>query len=324
MVLVTGGAGFIGSWLAKTLLEQGQDVTTFDIKPGSPVLESSGRPYTHFQGNMDNMGELLTAIRESRPRTIYHFGGLLSMPSEQNPQACFASNVIGTFNVLEGARLFGVKQVLYASTNATFGLDLEGLTTIDDRTLQRPFTIYGCSKLFGELLGRYYHRRYDIDFRSIRLPAVVGPGAKTKNVSIYNSWAIEKTFFGEAYDIFVTPETICPVIYYKDVALAFLKMAAVPLERIKTMNYIIVGVDPMPSAGTLAETIRRYLPQAKLGFVPDELAMDFHQMSQGVRWDETPAVTEWGWRCTYDLNAMVKDFVQELTDHPEWYDLVAY
>ncbi len=320
MILVTGGAGFLGAWLARTLLEQGKEVATFDIKPASPVVQSFEGSYTHFQGNIGNMGELLTVVGQLMPSQIYHFGGMLSMPSEQNPQACFSSNVVGMFNVLESARAFEVKQVLYASTNGTFGLDLEGLEVINDRTLQRPFTMYGCSKVFGELLGRYYKRRYGIDFRSIRLPAVVGPGAKNKNVSIYNCWAIEKSYFGEAYDIFVTPETVCPVIYFKDAVLAFLKLAAAPLEQIKTMNYIVVGVDPMPSADALAETIKRYLPQANLGFVPDKLAMDFHQMSQGVRWDESPAVAEWGWRCSYDLDRTVNDFIKELADHPKWYD----
>jgi len=301
------------------LLDQNRGVGTFDIKPSSPALEAYKEKLTHFQGNLGNMGEVLTVIQASQPKTIFHLGGMLSMPSEQNPQAAFQANVVGAYNVLEGARLFGVKQVIYASTNGTFGLDLEGHASIDDRTLQRPFTIYGCSKLFGELLGRYYHHRYGIDFRSIRLPAVVGPGAKTKNVSIYNAWAIEKSFFGEPYEIFVTPETACPIIYYKDAARAFLEISAVPEDRIKTMNYILAGIEPMPAATQLKETILRYLPDARLSFNPDPLAMTFHKMSQGVRWDETPAVKEWSWKVRYGLDEMVRDFIRELTDHRSWY-----
>lgn len=319
MDLVTGGAGFIGSTLAKMLVDQNWNVATFDIKPSSPVLEAHGEKWRHFQGNLGNMGEVLTVIQVCQPKTIFHLGGMLSTPSEQNPQASFLTNVVGTYNVLEGARLFEIKQVIYASTNGTFGLDLEGLTVIDDRTLQRPFTMYGCSKLFGELLGRYYHRKYGIDFRSVRLPAVVGPGAKTKNVSIYNSWAIEKSFFGEPYEIFVTPETACPIIYYKDAARAFLEISRTPPDQIRTMNYIIGGVEPMPTALEFKNTILHYLPQAALWFNPDPLAMAFHKMSQGVRWDQTPAVKEWNWKIQYDLKAMVEDFINELKEHPSWY-----
>jgi len=319
MDLVTGGMGFIGSTLTKELLETGEEIATFDIKSTSPVLEPYKKRWGHFQGNLGNMGEVFTAIQGCQPKTIFHLGGMLSIPSEQNPQASLLTNVVGTYNVLEGARLFNVKQVIYASTNGTFGLDLEGLTFIDDRTLQRPFTIYGCGKLFGELLGRYYHRKYGIDFRSIRLPAVVGPGAKTKHVSVYNSWAIEKSFFGEPYEIFVTPETACPIIYFKDAAKAFLEISRAPLNQIKAMNYILAGIDPMPTAGELKNTILIYLPQAKLSFNPDPLAMAFQKMHQGVRWDETPAIREWNWRAKYNLEALVEDFITELREHPRWY-----
>lgn len=319
MILVTGGTGFIGSTLARMFLERGQDVVTFDLNANSPVLEGFGSKWTPVQGNLGNAGEIFTSIQTYQPKTIFHLGGMLSTPSEQNPQASFLTNVVGAYNVLEGARLFNVKQVIYASTNGTFGLDLEGLTVIDDRTLQRPLTMYGCGKLFGELLGRFYHRRYGIDFRSIRLPAVVGPGAKTKNVSIYNAWAIEKSYFGEPYEIFVTPETACPVIYFKDAARAFWEIAQAPASQIKTMNYIVAGVEPMPTAKQLKETIRRCLPHAQISFNPDPFAMAFHKMSQGVRWDETSAVKEWNWKSEYNLKALVEDFIKELKEHPSWY-----
>jgi len=319
MNLVTGGTGFIGSWLTKTLLGEGLDVTTFDIKPSSPILEPYGKKWTHFQGNLGNMGEVLTVLQACKPKTIFHLGGMLSVPSEQNPQASFLTNIVGTYHVLEGARIFDVKLVIYASTNGTFGLDLEGLHVIDDRTLQRPFTIYGCGKLFGELLGRYYNRKYGIDFRSVRLPAVVGPGAKTKHVSVYNSWAIEKSFYAEPYEIFVTPETACPILYFKDAARAFVEISRAEANQIKTMNYNLAGIKPMPTAIELKNTILHFLPQAKISFKPDPLAMAFQKMHQGVRWDETPAVKEWNWKAKYDLEALVKDFINELKEHPSWY-----
>jgi threonine 3-dehydrogenase len=265
------------------------------------------------------MSAVMTVIKESKPEVLYHLGGMLSTPSEENPQASFMTNVVGMFNVLESARLLGINMVVYASTNGTFGLDLEGLPVIDDRTLQRPFTMYGCGKLFGELLGRYYHRKYGIDFRSVRLPAVVGPGALTKNVSIYNAWAIEKSFFGEPYEIFVTPETRAPIIYFKDAARAFLEISRAPADQITTMSYVLAGVDPMPSAGELKNTILRHLPQAQLTFNPDPLAMAFQKMHQGVRWDETSAVREWNWQVKFNLDDMVEDFMHELTDHRSWY-----
>ena len=317
--LITGGTGFIGSTLARMLLEQVKEIGTFDIKSRSPVLEPYGKRWTHVQGSLGNMGEFFTAIQACKPKTIFHLGGMLSIPSEQNPQASFSTNVVGTYNVLEGAKLFNVEQVIFASTNGTYSDDLEGLTVIDDRTLQRPFTIYGCGKLYGELLGRYYRRRYGIDFRSVRLPAIVGPGAKTKNVSIYNAWAIEKSFLGEPYEIFVTPETAAPILYFKDAARAFLEISRAPISRIKTMNYNVAGIHPIPTAMDLKKAVLRFLPDARISFKPDDLAMAFQKMHQGVRWDETPAVKEWNWKVQYDLESMVEDFIKELKEHPSWY-----
>jgi threonine 3-dehydrogenase len=321
MNLVTGGRGFVGSWLAKILLEEDSEVKTFSrsMSRQHPFLSSFGSKWTHVSGTLERMSDVLGAVKESRPDIIYHLGGMLSIPSEQNPQASFGTNVVGIFNVLEAARLFDVRTVVYASTNGTYGLGLEGLKTINDQTLQRPFTIYGCGKVCGELLGRYYHRKYGIDFRSVRLPAVVGPGSKTKHVSIYSAWAIEKSALGEPYEIFVTPETACPVVYFKDAAQAFRDIARVPQERIKTMNYNIVGVRPIPTAEKLKEIILRFLPQAQLSFKPDPLAMAYQKMHQGVEWDETPAATEWDWKPTYTLEGVVEDFIQELKEHRDWY-----
>jgi threonine 3-dehydrogenase len=321
MNLVTGGTGFIGRWLARTLMEEGSAVATFSrSKPnGHSVLELFGAKWTHYSGTQERMSDVLNAVRESRPEIIYHVGGMLSIPSEENPQASFATNVIGMFNVLEAARLFGVKMVVYASTNGTYGIDLEGVKVIDDCTLQRPITIYGCGKLFGELLGLYYHGKYGIDFRSVRLPAVVGPGSKTKHLSIYNAWAIEKSFFGEPYEIFVTPETVMPMIYFKDSARALLEISRAPQDRIKTINYNIVGVKPIPTAMGVKEVILRFMPQAQISFNPDPLAMAYQKRHQGVQWDETPAVKEWNWKVAYDLEGMVKDFIFELKEHKSWY-----
>ena len=319
MDLITGGTGFIGSTLAKALLDEGKEIGTFDIKTTHPALEPYGKRWTHYTGNLGNMGEVLTAIQACRPRTLFNLGGMLSIPSEHNPQASFSTNVAGTYHVLEGARLFGVEQVIFASTNGTYSHDLEGLTVIDDRTLQRPFTMYGCGKVYGELLVRYYHRRYGIDFRSVRLPAIVGPGAKTKNVSIYNAWAIEKAFLGEPYEIFVTPETAAPILYFKDAARAFLDLSRAPAGRIKTMNYNLAGIQPMPTAMDLKNAVLHFLPQAKISFNPDDLAMAFQKMHQNVRWDETPARNEWNWKIQYDLEKMVEDFIKELREHPSWY-----
>ena len=315
MNLVTGGLGLVGAQITKMLLDAGQDVTTFSRSSGEDkrsFFAGSPGKWSHVSGSLGSNEDLSKVISKTKPKTIYHIGGMLSIPSENNPRESFETNVVGMFNLLDAARSLGVEQVIFASTTGTYGLDVEHTGRIDDKTLQRPITIYGSTKVTGELLGRYFKRKYDLDFRAIRLPAVIGPGAKTKNVSIYNTWAIEYAILGKPYDIFVTPEKKCPVIYYKDAARTFIECAAAPVKNIKTVCYNMVGITPVPSAGQLREKILEHIPDAKIGYAPEELAMNYQSMNDNVTWDDTAARVEWGWKPQYDFDAIIPDFMVEL------------
>ncbi len=315
MNLVTGGLGLVGAQIAKSLLDTGEDVVTFSRSSAEgkgSLFTGRGGAWRHVSGSLTNQEDIIRVITETRPKTIYHIGGMLSIPSENDPRASFETNVVGMFNLLDASRSLGVEQVIFASTTGTYGLDIEHTGRIDDRTLQRPITIYGSTKVTGELLGRYFRRKYDLDFRAIRLPAVIGPGAKIKHVSIYNTWAIEYAILGKPYDIFVTPETRCPVIYYKDAARTFIELAAAPRDQIRTICYNMVGITPVPSAEELKEKILEYIPDAEIGYAPEELAMNYQSMNDNVVWDDSAAREEWGWRPEYDFDKIIPDFMEEL------------
>ncbi|MGZ3607621.1 MAG: SDR family oxidoreductase, partial [Syntrophales bacterium] len=95
---------------------------------------------------------------------IFHLGGMLSVPSDADHAASFRANTMGTFHVLEAAKLFGVEQVIFSSTIATYGLDLEEGIVVDDYSLQRPQLFYGATKVFSELMGQFYRRKFGLDF----------------------------------------------------------------------------------------------------------------------------------------------------------------
>ena len=181
-ILITGGSGLIGASLTRMLIESGERPAVFDIAPIHPALRKLESKFSYFQGSLDQLPDLLNVIKTEAIDTIFHLGGMLSLPSERKPWASFQANVVGTFNVFEAARLEKVKKVLYSSTIATYSKDIRS-DVIDDFTLQRPTTMYGATKVFGELLGRVYARKYGIDFRGVRFPSVVGPGAKTAHMS---------------------------------------------------------------------------------------------------------------------------------------------
>ena len=125
----------------------------------------------------------------------------------------FKINLEGTFNVLEAARLCGVKQILFPGSRSTFGPASPDI--VFDDTRQRPVNMYAITKLTGELLGEYYGRRYEFDFRALRFPVVIGVGRKvTPPISDINS-IIEESYAGRPFTSRLDPETPINLIYIK-------------------------------------------------------------------------------------------------------------
>jgi threonine 3-dehydrogenase len=242
---------------------------------------------------------------------------MLTGPGEANPQAALATNVTGMMGLLEAARLNGVRQVLFASSIGSYGADVQG-GVLTDVTVQRPFTVYGVTKVFGENLGSYYKRKYGLDFRGLRYPSIVGPGVKTPSVVQYTSWVIEECARGNPFAITATPETAVPLMYYKDAARAMIELGQAPLENIQTVNYLVDGVKPTPTAAQLAAEVRRALPGAIIEFKPDEALQQFlNALLKPL--DDSRARADWGWQPAYDQAAIVADFLAELRNHPERY-----
>ena len=317
-ILITGGSGLIGASLTQMIVELGKRPVVIDIAPVHPILKKWEPHFAYFQGSVDNLPELLNIIKKESIDTIFHLGGMLSMPSENKPWASFQANVVGTFTVMEAARLEGVDKVIYSSTIATYSKDIRS-SIIDDFTLQRPTTMYGATKVFGELLGRVYARKYGIDFRGVRFPSVVGPGARTAHMSIYHAWAIEEPLRGNPYEIYVEPETRVPAIYFKDAVRALWLLSTAKKEQIPTMVYIIAGITPPYSAKELAEAVRSRIPGARLTFKPDPTLMELVKEIGTLRFNEERAQAEWGWKTSYSLPDMVDDFIEEFNQNRALY-----
>jgi threonine 3-dehydrogenase len=316
--LITGGTGFIGAYLTRLLVAAGQRPIIFDMASvHGPLLEF--REQFFFEpGSLAHLPVLMDSIERHAVDRIFHLGGMLSLPAENNPWAAFDANIIGTYNVLEAARIKKISQVIYGSTIATYSKDIPG-DEIDDRTLQRPSSFYGISKTFGELLGRFYHRKFGLDFRGIRLPSIVGPGAKTAHMSIYNAWAIEYALKGQPYILKCDPPTRCPVLYFKDAAQALLDLSAAEPGRIQTRIYNIAGITPAFSALELVTSIRDRVPGARLTFEPDPIVVELLQELGALRINDDCARAEWGWRIAYPLKEMIEDFIGEFETHRSYY-----
>ena len=316
--LITGGAGFIGSYVARLLIEAGERPVLFDVADIHGPLQELREHFSIEKGNLAHLPVLMDCVDKHAVKRIFHLGGMLSLPSENNHWAAFDANIIGTYNVLEAARLKKIQQVVYGSTIATYSKDILG-SEIDDRTLQRPSSFYGISKTFGELLGRFYHRKFGLDFRGVRLPSIVGPGAKTAHMSIYNAWAIEYAIKGQPYVLKCDPATRCPVLYFKDAAQALVDLAAADPARIQTRIYNIAGISPAFSALELVDIIKNRVPGARLTFEPDRVVVELLRELGVLRINDDCARAEWGLRIAYPLKAMVEDFIDEFETHRNYY-----
>jgi threonine 3-dehydrogenase len=317
--LVIGGTGFVGAHVARLLLQKGEkDIILFDINPSTKLIDDIVKEVAIVRGDLGNFSHVLNAVKGNKPKTIYHLGGMLSVPSDADPAAAFRANAMGTYHVLEAAKLFDVPQVIFTSTIATYGLDLEEGSMVDDYSLQRPQLFYGTTKVFSELMGQFYRRKYGLDFRGVRYPSIVGPGVKTPGVVQYTSWMIEESIKGKPFTVNLLPETKTPVMYFKDAALSVIKLAQAPRENIKMVNYLIVGVKPVASAQELADIVKAKVPGAKIDFKPDtELQKLLNKLLHPL--DDRIAQQEWGWQPEYNQERVVDDFITEMKNNPQRY-----
>jgi len=309
--LITGGAGFVGLEVARQLLDRGETgITVFSRNPSQHRLGDLHDRVTAVAGDVGNFSHVLDVVKACRPAVIYHLGAMLSVPSEADPASAIQTNAMGTFYVLEAARLFEVGQVVFSSSIGTYGFGLpEG--PIDDLTLQRPMFFYGATKAFGEHMGLFFKRKYGLDFRGIRYPSVIGPGVTTPGAVQYTSWMIEHAVQGKPFTVWVTPETRMPVMHVSEAATATIGLAEAPVADIRMVNYLVDGMKPTPSAGEIAEMVRAKIPGAEIDFQPDPaIHVLIDQMVRPL--DDAIARSEWGWQPTHSLERIVDAFVEAM------------
>lgn len=303
-ILVTGSGGQVGSDLVVALREQ----------HGAMEVIESGReaakqmlPYEKLDvTDSQHLGEI---IERNRVGTIYHLAGILSAKGERNPQLCWNVNVNGLRNVLEAAKFYRLK-VFWPSSIAVFGANTPKVNT-PQTTIKEPSTIYGITKVTGELLCQYYAHQFGVDIRSLRFPGLISyntpPGGGTTDFAVeIFSEAIKKG----NYTCFVSPETRLPMMYMPDAIKAILDlMRAEPAAITVRSSYNLAAVSF--SVVELVAEIQKHLPDFTCHYQPD-----FRQ-AIADSWpsiiDDTQARTDWGWQHSYDLPAIVADMLQHLS-----------
>ncbi|MFC2016255.1 NAD-dependent epimerase/dehydratase family protein [Chloroflexota bacterium] len=319
--LITGGTGYIGAELAHILVDRQEEVVLFDIAINRYRVEDIENKVKIVQGDLGNWSEVLNVVKDNNITEIYHMGSMLTYMSELAPWVSFQVNIIGSYNVLEAARLFGVERMMFASTQGTFGLQMDEVLT--DISIQRPVTVYGCGKLYIEGLGRFYRRKFGLDFRSIRYPFMVGPNVRTPN-----HWAppmIEDAILGKPHEcIFGTPESKGSMIYIRDAARAADMVLQVPEENIKMVNYNVTGIPVVVSARELETTLIKRFPKTKVTYRLDTTLQEAvrRRFDTMKVFDDSYARKEWGWKPQYTTpEAIIGVFEEDMKAHTRRYGL---
>ena len=314
-ILITGGTGWVGTGLAHRLVERGEDVILFDIAPRIEGVADIKNNVKVVQGDQKIWPEVLNVVKENNVEGVFHLGTIHSSPL--HPWVVCEGNVAGIMHVLEAARLFGVKRVVFTSSMMTYSLGIP-TETITDETLQRPASAYGVTKLYGELIGRHYRKTFDLDFRCIRYPNIFGPSVRISKKLQYITWMIQSAALGRPAECPVSEDTKLPVLYYEDAMRATQMLYDAPKEQIETVCYNVVGVFPSLTAREVELTIKKFIPEAQFTYKPDPWVMDYYRSLNNF--DDSRAREEWGWRPLYaDFEKIVADFIKEVRSKPEYY-----
>jgi nucleoside-diphosphate-sugar epimerase len=306
-VLVTGASGQIGSELVPLLKRKYGDRNV--VPTAFPPETAQHLPWHADTLNVVDMGELSRALKDANVDTVYHLGGILSAHGEQDPQVAWQVNVQGLKNVLDASRVLGVQKVFWPSSIAVFGPDAPKSMTPQGTALN-PTTMYGVTKVTGELLCSYYFTKYGLDARCIRYPGIVSsetlPGGGTTDYAVGMFYAAVK---GEEYSCFVREETVLPMMYMPDALLAAVQLMEADPKRVpRHEGYNLAAISF--SAGELADAIAKRVPGFKVDYEPDSRQGIADSWPQSI--DDSEARRDWGWKHDFDLDRMVDDMLRRL------------
>lgn len=310
-IMVIGACGQIGSELTETLREKygGDRVVAADKCTDPDPAVTSGGTYEIL--DVMNEGELKRVLRTHGVDTIFNLAAILSANGERNPQMAFDVNMVGAYNTLEVSRKLDVDRVIIPSSIAVFGPEVPKEET-PDQVYLRPRSMYGVTKVAGELLGYYYGEKYGLDVRELRLPGIISyktyPGGGTTDYAVA---AFYEALTDGYYEFFVEEGTRLPMMYMPDCIRSLVLLAEADGEDLRERTNYNVGSMNF-SALELAEAIRRYVPEFSYDFSPDYRQELADSWPDSV--DDSTAREEWGWQPEYDLKATVGDMLTNLAD----------
>ena len=300
--------GQIGSELVAALRERNgaERIVASDLRI-VPLQRAGEAAYEHLDSTEPQ--QILEVIRRHAIGTIYHLAALLSAVAEERPHAAWSINMGGLYNVLEAARQYRC-QVFFPSSIGVFGPSTPRERT-PQVTIQRPTTMYGVTKVAGELLCDYYAARFGVDARGLRLPGLISyaapPGGGTTD------YAVEIFYHAlrhRQYTCVLRPDTRLDMMYMPDAIRGMIALMEAASARLRFRNaYNVTAMSVTPAE--IAEEITKHIPQFAIDYQVDPVRQAIAE-SWPRSLDDTAARADWGWSPDFDLAAMTTDMLEQV------------
>ncbi len=306
-ILIIGANGQIGSELIAALrTKYGQDnVIGMDLREPSEEQKKGG-PWE--LGDATSKTSIEALIKKYQIDTVFHLAALLSATGEKDPDLCWRLNMDSLRHVLELAKAHKL-QIFWPSSIAAFGPTTPRVNTPQYTSLE-PTTMYGVTKVAGELLCQYYKLRWGVDVRSVRYPGLVSwktpPGGGTTDYAVAIFYdAVQKG----SYENFVGPKTVLPMMYMPDAIRGTIELMEAPIEKIKVntaYNFAAISF----SAEELAAVVKKKVPGFSCTYKPDHRQKIADSWPQSI--EDKSARADWNWKHQYDLDKMADDMLRNL------------
>lgn len=306
-ILVTGALGQIGSELVPALRARFGEgaVIASDIRMEHGA--DLGGPFEYLDAT--DVHQIRDLVRKHEIEAVYHLAALLSATAEAKPHVAWQLNMDGLYQVLEVARGYGCS-VFFPSSIGAFGPGTPRRDTPQD-TVQRPNTMYGVTKVAGELLCDYYHHRFGVDTRGVRFPGLISwiapPGGGTTDYAVEIFHAALRH---GRYTCFLRPDARLDMMYMPDAIRAVIGvMEADPGRLVHRNAFNVTAMNFTPEE--LAAAIRVHLPDFEIDYRVDPVRQAIAD-SWPESIDDSAARDEWDWHPTYDLAALVEAMIENL------------
>ena len=310
-ILVTGATGQIGSELTPVLRSKYGNENVIAAGHKRAMVPEIGEPGPSCTLDVRDSATIQEVIARYGIDTVFHLASLLSAVAEDKPQLAWDINMNGLLNVLEAARLHKCA-VFFPSSIGAFGPLTPAEDTPQD-TIQHPTTMYGITKVSGELLCDYYHKHFGVDTRGVRYPGLISyktpPGGGTTDYAVEIFYAALQN--NKHYDCFLNAETSLDMLYMPDAIAAAMQLMECDGRRLIHRNgYNVTAMSVAPQ--DIAEEIKKHIPDFKIGYRVDPVRQAIAD-SWPRHMDDSAARNEWGWQPVYDLAAMVKEMIEKLS-----------